>query len=145
MTAAALLMTAAIGASCAPALPGRPVPVEMTDFAFAPRDLVLRPGEVVTLVLKNKGAVPHELMVGRGAIQHSGGYAEDLLGGVELRTSGLMKPDHTHGGSVILVDKGMTAQVTFTVPARPGVYEMGCFEPGHYAAGMLGRLTVTAP
>lgn len=31
---------------------------------------------------------------------------------------------------------------TLTVEVGEGVYEMGCFEPGHYEAGMKGTLTV---
>jgi uncharacterized cupredoxin-like copper-binding protein len=114
----------------------------MTEFAFHPKEIRVRPGELVTLVLKNKGNERHEVMAGRGAIQHSGGYSEDLLAGIELRVSGALRADHSHGGVMVLVAKGGTAHATFTVPDRPGEYEMGCFEPGHYLAGMVGRLVI---
>jgi uncharacterized cupredoxin-like copper-binding protein len=139
----ALLLAGGITvAACAPAPPGRAVQIEMTDFAFTPREVTLRSGEVVTLVLKNKGTVPHEIMAGGGEIQHAGGYANDLFAGTDLRVSGDMRPDHQHGGVMILVDRGRTAYATFTVPYRRGVYELGCFEPGHYLAGMFGRLVI---
>ena len=35
---------------------------------------------------------------------------------------------------------GMTAVMNVKLPA--GTYELGCFEPGHYAAGMHKMLTV---
>jgi len=140
----ALLALVAGACSTTPEVPGRAVSVEMTDFAFQPRELRLRSGDLVTLVLKNKGTVAHEIMAGSGEIQHDGGYATDLFGQVDVRVSGGAKPDHVHakGGFMVVVGKGTTAHATFTVPARPGVYEIGCFQPGHYLAGMVGRLVI---
>lgn len=142
LTAGTLLALVAGACSTTPSVPGRAVEIEMTDFAFAPRNVTLRSGELVTLVLKNKGTVPHEIMAGSGEIQHSGGYADDLLAKVELRVSGAMRPDHSHEGAMVLVARGTAAMVTFTVPRRPGTYEMACFEPGHYLAGMVGKLVI---
>jgi plastocyanin len=34
------------------------------------------------------------------------------------------------------------AELTFVVPDRKGTYEIGCFLPGHYEAGMKGTITV---
>lgn len=34
--------------------------------------------------------------------------------------------------------------VVMSVTLAPGVYELGCFEPGHYQAGMRAQLTVVA-
>ena len=29
-----------------------------------------------------------------------------------------------------------------TVPDRTGPYEIGCLEPGHYLAGMVGKIVI---
>ena len=41
-----------------------------------------------------------------------------------------------------LIGNGETAEVTFTVPKKPGVYTFICTFPGHFAGGMKGTLTV---
>lgn len=141
---ALLLLVAGACGSAQPA-PGRLVRIEMTDFAFAPKEIRVKAGEIVTLELPNKGVVAHELMAGRGEILHAGGYAEDLFTGLEVAVSGQLKKDHGHGGFSVMVDPGKTARATFTVPAKPGTYEIACFEPGHYASGMVGKLVIEQP
>lgn len=137
-----LLGLVAGACASAPAAPGRLVKIEMTDFAFAPKEIRVKAGELVTFELPNKGVVAHEIMAGRGEILHAGGYAEDLFTGLDVKMSGQLQKDHGHGGFSVMVDKGKTARATFTVPARPGTYEIACFEPGHYASGMVGRLII---
>lgn len=138
------LLLALVAGACAstPAALGRLVRVEMTDFAFAPKEIRVKAGELVAFELSNKGVVQHELMAGSGEILHAGGYTEDLFKGLDVRMSGEMPKEHGHGGFSVMVDKGRTARATFTVPARPGTYEIACFEPGHYASGMVGKLVI---
>lgn len=140
LAAAAALVAAACAAEPAP--PGRAVRLVMSDFAFTPKELALRQGELVTIEMPNRGAVDHEIMAGKGEIRHEGGYTEDLFAGVDVTLRGNEKPDHSHGGFMVLVGKGKTARMTFVVPSRPGTYEMGCFQPGHYLAGMVGRIVI---
>ena len=140
----ALVASGLLLAACAsePPAPGRLVKIEMTEFAFHPKEVRLKAGEIVTLQLANKGTMPHEIMAGRGEIQHSGGYADDVFEGVDIAITGELRPDHSHGGVMVLVDARRTARATFIVPDCPGVYEMGCFEPGHYLSGMVGRIVI---
>jgi azurin len=42
-----------------------------------------------------------------------------------------------------IVSGGNSDSVTFTVPDKTGKYEFICTFPGHYAAGMKGKLVVT--
>lgn len=142
----ALLALVAGACGSTPAVAGRAISLEMSEFAFHPKEIRVRSGELVTFVLKNKGNEPHEVMAGRGAIQHSGGYTEDLFSGVDVQVRGNTKPDHTHdSGFMVVAGKGATAYLTFTVPPRLGTYELGCFQPGHYAAGMIGKLVIEQP
>ncbi|MFQ5524550.1 MAG: plastocyanin/azurin family copper-binding protein, partial [Acidimicrobiia bacterium] len=47
-------------------------------------------------------------------------------------------------GAMIEVEPGGEITLRFTIPAdATGTYEMGCFLPGHYDAGMKGTVTVT--
>jgi uncharacterized cupredoxin-like copper-binding protein len=141
-----LAVAAVAAASCAASgsspTDGRIVRMTLKEFAYAPSRVTLRSGELVTLEIANRGTLYHELMAGRGEILPHGGYAEDLFGGVETRMTGNDPAVHSHGGFGILVAKGTTARLTFVVPDRPGTYEMGCFEAGHYLAGMVGRILI---
>ena len=136
-----VLVAVACGAAPS-AADGRVVRIVLREFAFVPSRVVLKTGELVTLELANRGAVFHELMAGRGEILSHGGYAEDLFGGVDVRMSGNDPAAHSHGGFGVLVAAVTTARLTFVVPDRPGTYEMGCFEAGHYLAGMVGRIVI---
>jgi len=144
--AVVLALVAVLGAAACSAPPaaadGRIVRVTLKEFAYAPSRVTLKAGELVTLELANRGTIFHELMAGRGEILPHGGYAEDLFSGVETRMSGNDPAAHSHGGFGVLVREGTTARLTFVVPDRPGTYEMGCFEAGHYLSGMVGRIVI---
>lgn len=74
----------------------------------------VEPGDY-TIMFENVGAQYHELAV------------KDSSGKVLMRRS---------------IAGGMT--MPMKVRLEPGTYELGCFEPGHYAAGMHKMLTVAA-
>ncbi|MCL5677541.1 MAG: cupredoxin domain-containing protein [Firmicutes bacterium] len=42
---------------------GKNVDVKMTDYAFDPKDITLKKGATVTLVLNNQGSVAHSLFI----------------------------------------------------------------------------------
>lgn len=134
------------------------ITLEMDEFLFSPATLRLPAGRPVKLSLHNRGEVPHEFMAGRAAAD--GKFAEDLLAGVDVRvverapsdqvvagerTQDNMAAavhDDTHG-AMVLVAPGRKKTVVFTLPAhRRGEWQIACFLPGHYEAGMSGALTV---
>lgn len=47
---------------------------------------------------------------------------------------------HAHDGFMVLLQPGETVRLSFDVPAEAGEWETGCFEPGHYEAGMAGSV-----
>lgn len=145
LAAVLLLVGLLVATSCGSAstsADGRIVRIGLKEFAFAPSRVTLKAGELVTLELANRGTIFHELMAGQGEILSHGGYAGDLFSGVDVRMTGNDPAAHSHGGFGVLVAKGTTARLTFVVPDRPGTYEMGCFEAGHYLAGMVGRIVI---
>ena len=120
---------------------GQSLEVELGTFFFKADPIVLKAGDRVTLKLDNKSAIEHEFMAGRTSVA-SGGYAEDLFKDVKVEVVG-DKTVGDHGASFgVLVAAGKTAQLRFTVPVAQGTYEIGCFLPGHYQAGMKGKLVI---
>lgn len=138
------------------AAPRTEVAISMSEFAFDPAKFAVPVGEAVTLTLTNDGEVVHEFMAGRQVKSQDGdtahGYRQDLFAGIEptvTREAGVAADHahddhaHDHGGFVVLADPGETVEVSFTAPPdKTGQWEIGCFQPGHYEAGMRGTLTV---
>jgi magnesium-transporting ATPase (P-type) len=120
--------------------------VEMTDLRFTPAAIALKAGERVAITFTNRGAVPHEFMAGRGA-QPGRGFRTDLFAGTHPEISGAGATSkhgdgHDEEAFGVTVPAGATATITFTVPAKTGTWEFGCFLPGHYEAGMKGQLRI---
>ena len=93
--------------------------------------LVLETGTEYELVFKNVGMVLHEVILGRQMKLEQGmaaGYQELLLEDVEVET---------------LLEPGVELRVAFTLPdEKAGEWEIGCFIPGHYEAGMHAPLSI---
>jgi uncharacterized cupredoxin-like copper-binding protein len=102
--------------------------VIMTDFAFSPASYNVVGGSEVILTLTNRGAVVHNWVM--------------LLPGSQV-TSPFDEDDEPRVLWRARVQAGETETFTFTAPQSPGEYPIVCTEPGHYEAGMVGRLTVT--
>lgn len=66
-----------------------------------------------------------------------------------LTPTGMQHHDMGHGGEMkhddpnsVLVEPGKTAELTWTF-AKATDLEFACNVPGHYQAGMVGKLTIT--
>lgn len=69
----------------------------------------------------------------------AGGHAE-AAGGGQGNDGHADGGDH---GTMVMVNPGETAFMTFTLPAdRAGEWNLACFVPSHYEAGMHGQLIV---
>ena len=104
---------------------GSLIPIELSEFKFAPAEITLTHGQHYVLRLTNSGKRGHDLT------------AKDFFKTVTL------DPDSTSAvkdGSVDLTP-GVTADVGFT-PNQTGTYEMHCSHPFHSALGMKGHITV---
>ena len=124
----------------------RTLEIEMKDFGFAPRTLVLEAGQNVTLVLRNTDTVEHELMAGRDPSEETG-YKQDLLALFDVSATHVSDDAMAHARDAVAVRvaPGQTATISFLVPGAFGRWEIGCFLPGHYAAGMRGSLSIGVP
>jgi uncharacterized cupredoxin-like copper-binding protein len=109
----------------------RSVDVDMVDIAFRPAELTVARGETVTFRFTNTGKLAHDAFIGDKDAQAD---HEKEMGGSH--------GDHGAAKDAVTVAPGKKAQLTHTFD-RAGAFEIGCHQPGHYAAGMKIAVTVT--
>lgn len=118
------------------------VEITMVDIAYEPKGITVKPGEPVELVFKNQGKIAHDAFVGDSAAQAE---HEQEMRQRDGSGGGDQMAGHDKGGAkdpnAITVQPGKTGRLTHTFEA-PGTIEIGCHQPGHYAAGMKIAVTV---
>lgn len=109
----------------------RTIDIRMSDdMRFTPDRLELVEGETVRLRVANRGGVLHELVIGtRSELE-----AHAAL----MRQFPTMEHDEPHMAHVAA---GRTGTLVWHFN-RPGEFDFACLIPGHYEAGMTGRITV---
>ncbi|MBF6038058.1 cupredoxin family protein [Pseudomonas sp. P154a] len=133
----------------------RSVEVVMGDMSFTPKAIDIKAGETIRFVLVNKGQLLHEFNLGDAAMHAK--HQQEML---QMQQSGMLTPngmkemDHgamagmDHGmmkhddPNSVLVEPGKTAELTWTF-TKASSLEFACNIPGHYQAGMVGKLTVS--
>lgn len=109
----------------------RTIKVDMSDaFRFTPSDVVIRRGETVKFVVSNHGRQLHEMVL--GTPQELKEHAE------------LMKkfPDMEHAdANMAHVKPGAKGEIVWQF-TQAGEYQFACLIPGHFEAGMVGKLVV---
>lgn len=111
----------------------RTITVTMTDqMRFIPAELQIRAGDTVKLVVRNAGKGLHELVIGTKAELDAHAALMAKFPGMEHS-----EPYMAH------VNPGKTAQLIWTFN-RAGDFEFACLLPGHYQAGMVGKIKVIA-
>lgn len=97
---------------------------------FEPAALSVKQGETVKLIAKNVGKVKHELVLGTDA---------ELKEHAELMRK---FPGMEHSDpNMVTVEPGKTGEVIWRF-TRAGTFTFACLQPGHFEAGMLGKVTV---
>lgn len=151
--------TYAFGQPAPAAKATRTVEVLMGDISFNPKSLEIKAGETVRFVLINKGQLLHEFNLGDMAMHAR--HQQEML---QMQQNGMLTPtgkstsatmDHaamghgSHGSSMkhddpnsMLVEPGKTVELTWTF-GKASNLEFACNVPGHYQAGMVGKLTVS--
>ncbi|MBX3662450.1 MAG: cupredoxin family protein [Burkholderiales bacterium] len=110
----------------------RTIHVDMNDkMRFTPSALTVKQGETIRFIVKNSGKVMHEFVLGNMA---------------ELKEHAeLMKkfPDMEHDEPYMAhVSPGKTETIVWQF-TRAGEFHFGCLLPGHFEAGMVGKVNVT--
>lgn len=109
----------------------RTVRIAMLDtMRFTPDVVHVKLGETVRLVHRNRGKVMHEFVL--GTKQELDEHAALML----------KFPDMEHDEPYMAhVAPGKTGEIVWQFN-RPGTFEFACLIPGHYQAGMVGRVIV---
>lgn len=109
----------------------RTIRVGMSDkMRFDPQSITVKRGETIRFVVANKGAVLHEMVL--GTPQALKEHAE------------LMKkhPGMEHDEpSMAHVKPGATGEIVWQF-TKAGDFEFACLIPGHFEAGMVGKVAV---
>lgn len=110
----------------------RTIEIGMTDaMRFVPDRLTVRQNETVRLVIRNKGKMLHELVIGT---------RKELDEHAALM---LKFPNMEHDEPYMAhVNPGKTGEILWNFN-RAGEFEFACLIAGHYQAGMVGKVTVT--
>lgn len=114
-----------------PSAASRTIEIAARDtYRFDPEELEVEPGETVTFVVTNDGNEDHEFVLGDAEYQESHG---DEMAAGEMH----------HEGNAVTVAPGATEELTWTFPDG-GEVLYGCHVAGHYDAGMVGAISVSA-
>jgi uncharacterized cupredoxin-like copper-binding protein len=110
----------------------RTVVIEMTDkMRFAPGDVVVRQGETIRFVVANKGKMMHEMVLGTMAQLKEHGEMMKMHPGMEHD-----EPYMAHVG------RGKKQMLVWQF-TKTGQFYYACLIPGHFDAGMIGKINVT--
>lgn len=130
----------------------RTVELTLGDMYFEPKALTVKEGETVHFVLTNKGQLLHEFNLGDAAMHAA--HQQEMLKMVAsgmLTSTGIKHDmagmDHGDMGmkhddpNSVLVEPGKTAELTWTFTQVTHL-EFACNIPGHYQAGMVGKIAI---
>ena len=110
----------------------RTVKVEMSDrMRFSPAEITVKRGEIMRFLPFNKGQVMHEMVL--GTMDELKQHAE------MMKKHPGMEHDEAHMAHVA---PGKSGQIGWQF-TKAGEFYYACLIPGHFEAGMLGKLVVT--
>jgi uncharacterized cupredoxin-like copper-binding protein len=115
-----------------PARVSRTVEVETNDnMRFNPSSIAVKRGETIRFVVKNNGAMKHEMVL--GSMKELKEHAALMQKFPEM--------DHADPNQVS-VEPGKTGEMVWQF-TKTGKFDFACLQPGHFEAGMRGNITVT--
>jgi len=123
----------AFGRTGDPSEASRTIRVDMNDaMRFTPAAIEVAQGETVRFVVGNSGRQMHEMVLGT--------LAELKEHQALMRKHPGMEHDEPY---IAHVAPGKTESIVWQF-TRPGEFHYGCLIPGHFEAGMIGKVTVKA-
>lgn len=124
----------AFGEAAPDAQPGRTIEIVARDtMRFEPAQVNIQPGETVRFVVRNAGEIQHSFTLGSPEYQHQ---HEQEMQGMALENMARHMDDNANG---IVVPPGETDTLTWRFE-KGGPVQFACHIPGHYPAGMKGRV-----
>lgn len=110
----------------------RTIRISMTDnMRFTPDKIDVKQGDVVKFLLTNDGKLLHEFVIGTKP-------ELDKLAALVIKSPDQV--DHERSDR-IHVEPGKVGEVVWNFN-RAGAFDFACLLPGHYQAGMVGRINV---
>lgn len=109
----------------------RTVELRMSDtMRFSPANIAAKRGETIRFVVKNNGKIKHEMVLG-------------TLKELKEHAALMRKfPEMEHADpNQVSVEPGKTGEMIWQF-TRAGKIDFACLQPGHYEAGMAGKVTV---
>lgn len=100
------------------------------DMRFSPANIRLKRGETIRFAVKNNGALKHELVLGtmKELKEHA----------ALMRKAPGMEHDDPNA---VTVEPGKTGVLIWQF-TKPGTFNFACLVPGHFEAGMVGKIIV---
>ena len=116
-----------------PAKVGRTIAVGMTDaMRYEPSEIRVKQGETVKIVASNKGQVLHEIVI--GTMDQLKEHAALMRKFPEMEHD---EPNMAH------VKPGRREDLVWQFN-KPGEFFFACLIPGHFEAGMVGKIVVAS-
>ncbi len=111
----------------------RTVTIDMKDdMRFHSSVFTFKQGETIRFIAKNSGKVKHEMVLGT---------QKDLKEHAELMKK---NPEMEHDEpNMVTVDPGKTGEIIWQFTRASNV-DFACLQPGHFDAGMKGRINVAS-
>ena len=110
----------------------RTIEVAMNDtMRYTPSDIAVKRGETIRFIVKNDGKIKHEMVL--GTIKELKEHAALMLKFPEM--------EHADPNQVS-VEPGRTGEMIWQF-SRAGKVDFACLQPGHYEAGMTGKVMVS--
>lgn len=111
----------------------RSIQVSMSDnMRYTPSRISVKRGETVKFVIKNTGKIKHEMVIGSVA---------ELKEHAELMRK---FPDMEHAEpNQLTLDPGKSGVLVWQF-TKAGTVDFACLQPGHFEAGMVGKVKVAA-
>jgi uncharacterized cupredoxin-like copper-binding protein len=104
--------------------------VSFAEFTFSPSEFTIPASQEITLNATNNGAVVHEFVIMKFGQTVGNDFGDEDEGNIYWEVEAA---------------PGSTVKGTFIAPTEPGDYQIVCGTPGHFMAGMVGKLTVVSP
>lgn len=132
----------------------RTIEVTMIDNEYKPASIEVKPGETIKFVVKNEGQLVHEFNIGT-AEMHMAHQKEmqmmvdhGVLEADKINHEAAKKMQESMGHGMhkepnsVLLEPGKSGTIVWTFP-KGGTLEFACNVPGHYGAGMVGKVAVS--
>lgn len=105
---------------------------QLDEMAYQPSSIDVAVGETIAFEITNAGQTPHEFVLGDADLQAE--HEEEMA---EMGDAAMMDEPNA-----VAVDPGETVSLAWTF-TEPGELQYGCHVPGHFAAGMVGQISVS--